>query len=147
MIKRIWASVLDIFIYLLFFFLVNPYIIQFLDFIIGHKYLRTADYVSILSVLIYFILFEVIFYTSPGKWLFNLRITTHNNEHPKRKILFFRAILKLLTLVSVFGAIVNFVFLLSNKYSWYDNILGLSVEVYKQDKLTNTQEEWRKYFK
>jgi len=128
MINRIGASALDIFIYLLIFFLVNPYIIQFIDFIIGHFYLRTVDFVSIVSALLYFILFEVIFYTSPGKWLFNIRITSSNFSKPARKQLFFRALLKLFTLVTVFGAVLNSVLILSYKYSWYDYVLGLPVE-------------------
>ena len=130
--KRVFACILDLIIYLLLFFLVNPYIIQFIDFSIGHVYLYTTDYVSIISLLIYFILFEVIFNTSPGKWLYNLRITSNFGLIPKKKLLFYRAVLKLFTLITVFGAIVNCILIINDNFSWYDNVLNLSVKVTKK---------------
>lgn len=91
--KRIIAAVFDLLIYLLLFFLVNPYIVQITDSFLGQVYLSTVDYVSIASLLFYFILLEVLLYTSPGKWLNNLKISTANYTKPKRRLLLLRAIL------------------------------------------------------
>jgi len=101
---------------------------SFILFIIIDDYIIYIFKYAPIFFIIYFTVIEIIFCTSPGKWLVNLKIIqTGNLVINKRLLILFRGILKIITIFTAFGIILNIICIIGNKYSWYDKILGLSL--------------------
>ena len=124
--RRIFAGLLDCFLWLFFSSTVVPYIENiFAD---NDIYCIAAGIAFfIFSFFFYFMIFEVIFFATPAKLLFNLKIICYNTEDGYRRKILLRNILKLMTVTSLIGIAVNIIFLAIKNYSWYDRLLGLDV--------------------
>ena len=110
------------------------------------------DNIRITTFVFYFLLFEVLFFTSPGKWLFNLKIKSYETPKPKRLHVLVRAFLKMASCITIIGGFVNLAVYIANGYCWYDKILGLYISDNRnssphQEGLTETQKNWREHFK
>lgn len=151
MIRRILALIIDFTIFVIFFGFINPKIIELIAFIIHGSLNETTIaiiiWVNLISFFMIFVFSEIMFFASPGKWMFNLEIKSYNNERPKRVILLFRSIIKLFSLLSFIGIPINLLLFYLNKFVWYDYLLGLDIVHKNPIKLSKTQKEWRKHFK
>ena len=136
--NRLLSILLDLILSISFFIFIVNYACGVL---IEYKY-------APLSFIIYYSIFDIIFCTSPGKWLVNLKIIqTGNYDINKRLLILTRSIFKIFTIFTIIGIVINIISILSEKYSWYDKVLGLSVVDTKKGELTSTQKAWRKHFK
>ena len=134
--RRLLSMLLDVIIAIMLWVLITAYEINI--------FLLLPLFLSL-----YFLTFEPLFLTSPGKWLVNFKIIkTHDSKTNIRILILGRNIAKIFTIITVFGILFNIISILSeNGESWYDKNLGLSVTDSKTNELTDVQKNWRKHFK
>ena len=89
----------------------------------------------------------VFFRTTPGKFLFGLKIIDiQADKHNLKMRILKRELLKIFVFfTALLGIGITLYLYLTSKITWYDNITNTDVD--KKNRLSTTQENWRKFYK
>lgn len=120
--SRVYAALIDGFLFVLLFFMSEVYLDNF-----KNANFLWHVYCIFISIFVYYFLIEFIFYTSPGKWLYNLKIRTVTYQKPPRHLILLRSAMKVFLLFSVVGTVFVCIALLSNHELFYDTSLDLTI--------------------
>ncbi|MEO7087906.1 MAG: RDD family protein [Bacteroidia bacterium] len=127
--ERIFADIIDLFLVIVIGITLSFYLSDFID-----SFLKSSNAIFIVGVLspLFCIIafdsfFNCLFFASPGKWLYNLKITTRYNVNPLKKTMLLRGVLKTITLITFVGAIITIISISENRNSWYDDVLDLKL--------------------
>lgn len=115
--KRFLAAVIDGFLFVVF-LIIYTFSATSINGMITHNFI---------AIFIYYFVIDFIFFTSPGKWLYNLKITTIDYQEPERYLIVFRSLIKIFIIFTVIGILFMCIALLDNREPLYDTTLGLTV--------------------
>jgi hypothetical protein len=127
--SRVYAAMIDSVLFIIMVMFTGKYGFELLG---GHIFKNCNPfyiplYCISVYIFIYYCLLDLIFYTSPGKWLYDLKIRTVTYQKPPRHLILLRSTMKVLLLFSLIGGVLICIALLNNLEPFYDRALGLTV--------------------
>lgn len=122
--SRVLAAIIDGFLFLVLVVLLMPSLLGYLT---RNGNFFGGIYFPFIIIFLYYFLIDFVFFTSPGKWLYNLKITTTNYHPPARYKILLRSFMKVFVLFSGIGIIIMCISLLSNREPFYDTAQGLTI--------------------
>lgn len=151
LVKRFLALLIDTIVFIVLWFLcyfnVSEYIID--EFGPNDRvfYYTIKDNIWWVLLLVYFIIPEVLFYTTFGKWLFGLKVKKYRDSGGNKRVLMLgRQLLKFFSIFSMIGILPTFIIYGTQGFCWYDKVLGVYMFDSKSDGLTDVQRNWREHF-
>ncbi len=116
--RRAFAAIIDGFLFLVLVFILlssTEYLDSLMIVLFKSKnYLSYHTNYMLILIFIYFFLIESVFFTSFGKWLFNMKIITTHYQKPERYLIFFRSLIRLFIMSTGIGIILLLIAFLFN---------------------------------